>query len=109
MIRFIIAAFLILCGLLIYTVSMVGMAKLKYVLNRIHVAGLCDTVGLLLLMSGLTVLAGFSFVTLKLILILACLWLTNPLTAHALAKAEIMTNTNNIHYKVMGDGGKDVQ
>ena len=108
MIRTAAALILVAGGIAVYTLAMFGLVKQRYILNRIHVAALCDTVGLLMVMSGLVVISGFSFVSLKLALILICVWLTNPISTHFLAKAEVMLNFNGAHYEVQNRSGEDI-
>ncbi|MBQ4430443.1 MAG: monovalent cation/H(+) antiporter subunit G, partial [Synergistaceae bacterium] len=61
-------------------------------LNRIHVAAKCDTLGALLVLSGLIVLSGWSVFSLKMGLVIVFLWLCNPAASHLVARAEVRTN-----------------
>ena len=79
------------CGLFILGVATFGIFRFDDVLNRIHVAAKCDTVGAMFFLSGLAVLGGFGFVTLKLALIILFLWLTNPVALHLVARTELHT------------------
>lgn len=58
--------------------------------SRIHGASISDTLGAGLVLLGLILQAGFSLVSVKLVLILMFLVLTGPATAHALAKAAVL-------------------
>lgn len=89
-----IAIVLVLAGLFVLCVATLGIFRMSYVLNRIHVAAKCDTLGAMLVLTGLLIHTGFSALSLKLLLILVFIWLTNPVAAHLLAKAEIDTNPN---------------
>ena len=60
--------------------------------NRIHVAAKCDTMGALLVLSGLIVLSGWTVFSLKLALVIVFLWLCNPAASHLVARAEVKTN-----------------
>ncbi|MDD2954819.1 MAG: monovalent cation/H(+) antiporter subunit G [Oscillospiraceae bacterium] len=91
MIRILIAAALIAVGLFVYIVSTIGIFRFKYVLNRMHVAAQGDTLGALSILLGLIVLCGFSFHSLKMLLIIIFLWLASPVASHIIAKAETMT------------------
>ncbi len=91
MIRMILAAILIGAGLFVLAVATLGIFRFHYVLNRIHVAAKCDTLGAMLFLSGLAVLEGFSFSTLKLILIIVFLWFTNPVASHLVTRVEFQT------------------
>lgn len=92
LIRVIISAVLIISGVLIVGIAVFGLFKYKYVLNRMQVATTCDTLGIMLILIGLIVLQGFSAATFKLLLIVAFMWLANPVSSHLISKVEIETN-----------------
>ncbi|MCR4818004.1 MAG: monovalent cation/H(+) antiporter subunit G [Fretibacterium sp.] len=92
MIRLLIAAFLILPGLFVLGIATLGIFRFSTMLNRIHVAAKCDTLGALLVLLGLVVLAGWSALSLKLLLAVVFLWLSNPVASHLVARAEVRTN-----------------
>ena len=92
MIRVIIAAVLMLGGLCVLGIATMGIFRFSHMLNRIHVAAKCDTMGALLVISGLMVLSGWTVFTLKLALVIAFLWLCNPAASHLVARAEVKTN-----------------
>ena len=93
MIRVIIAGVLILTGLFALGVATVGMFRLSHMLNRIHVASKCDSMGALLVMLGLIVLSGWNVFSLKLALVIVFLWLCNPAASHLVARSEVKTNS----------------
>ena len=78
MIRTVIGAALLLAGCLVFIISLIGVFRFRYVLNRIHAASLSDTLGTLLVIAGLIVLKGFCFTSLKYLLMLVVLWITAP-------------------------------
>ena len=90
--RLVVSAALILGGLFVLGVATLGIFRFESVLNRIHVAAKCDTLGALLVLAGLTVLAGPGAFSLKLVLVIAFLWLANPVASHLVARAEVATN-----------------
>jgi len=92
MIRTVISVLLISGGLFILGIATFGIFRFNYVLNRIHVAAKCDTLGSVLFLAGLAVWGGWSIVTLKLLLIAIFLWITNPVAIHLVARTEIRTN-----------------
>jgi multicomponent Na+:H+ antiporter subunit G len=65
----------------------VGMLRLPDVFARMHGAGIIDTLGLGLILVGLMIQAGFTLITVKLILILIFVLYTSPAATHALARA----------------------
>ena len=91
MVRTILSFVLMGCGLFILGVATFGIFRLDDVLNRIHVAAKCDTMGAIFFLSGLAVLEGFGFVTFKLMLIILFQWLTNPVAFHLVARTELHT------------------
>lgn len=91
-IRYCIAAMLLLIGVGIACIATFGLFKFKYVLNRMHAAAMCDTLALMICLLGVAVLYGFSFVTLKLVLIIVFLWLASPVSSHLIARLEVTTN-----------------
>ena len=92
MIRLAVAAAAILCGLFVLGIATLGIFRFSSVLNRIHVAAKCDTLGALLVLLGLIVLGGPTALSLKLGLVVVFLWLTNPVASHLVARAEVATN-----------------
>ena len=90
--RFAFAALLMLGGLTVLLGALVGIFRLDNALNRIHVAAKCDTFGLLLTFSSLIVMSGWSIASLKLLLIIVFLWLSNPVSAHLITHLEFATN-----------------
>jgi len=93
-VRFAIAALLMLGGLVTLLGTVLGIYRFKYVLNRIHFAAKCDTFGILLTISSLIVMLGWSFASLKLLLIIVFVWITNPVATHLIAYLEVSTNLN---------------
>lgn len=91
-VRFIAAVVFILSGLFVLGVATIGLYRLQYVLNRIHVSAKCDTLGTLLVLIGITILHGFTPITLKLAIIVVFVWLSNPVATHLIARTEVLTN-----------------
>lgn len=91
-IQFGICAALIASGILVLFLSVTGVFRLKFALNRIHFAGMTDTLGLFLIIAGLIVASGFTYTSLKLLAILFFLWFTSPVCSHFLGKLEYETD-----------------
>lgn len=81
-------AALLLGGFLIIT-GAIGMLRFPDLYTRMHAAGVTDTGGAGLVLIGLMLQAGFTIVTVKLVLILWFLLFTGPVASHALAKAAL--------------------
>lgn len=91
-IRFVAGTLVLLCGLTIFVIELYGIYRLKYVLNRMHAAAMGDTLGISISIIGLMIFSGFSFVTLKLALIILFLWFASPVSSHLIARLEVTTN-----------------
>lgn len=91
-IRFIAGAALLLAGIAIFILEMVGVFRFKYVLNRMHAAGMGDTLGIGFSLLGLIVMSGLNFTSLKLLLVIAFLWFSSPVSSHLIARLEVTTN-----------------
>lgn len=79
----------IVAGVVFCLIGGYGMIKLKDLYARLHAASLIDTLGVGLVFVGLMFQAGWTLVTVKLILILIFIFFTSPTTTHALARAAI--------------------
>lgn len=93
-IRFIIAALLILAGILVELMAVIGVYRFNYVLNRMHASAMGDTLGLDFVLIGVIILSGFSYTSLKLMVVLLVFLFSSPVSAHLVAKMEIETNQN---------------
>jgi multicomponent Na+:H+ antiporter subunit G len=81
-------AFMI-AGLFFMLVAAVGMLRLPDVFTRSHAAGLTDSVGALLLLTGLALYQGFSANLVRVLIVLALLYLLNPVITHATVRAAL--------------------
>ncbi len=75
------AAFAIIAG--------IGILRFPDVYTRMHAASIGDTMGAWPILAGMMLQAGWTLVTVKLLLILIFLVFTSPTATHALAKAAI--------------------
>ena len=87
-IRFILAAVLMGFGMICFLTAVIGNLRFGFVLNRIHSAGVGDTLGVLSVVLSLTVASGLRMETLKLILVLVFLWIASPVSTHFLSQVE---------------------
>jgi len=65
----------------------VGALRMPDFYTRLHAASLTDSLGTILVLSGVALQAGFSLAALKLLAILVFLMLTSPTATYALANA----------------------
>ena len=95
MTRFLIGAAFLTASLVLYAIQFIGVFRFKTVLNRMHAAALGDTLGISLALIGAMVLYGFSFATLKILLILISrpkvILMDEPLASHMLAKLVVLS------------------
>ena len=91
---FILGIAFILMGLLVFVIQLIGVYKFKYILNRMHAAGMGDTMGISLCLIGTMFLFGWSFTSLKIALIVVFLWLASPVSSHLISRLEVTTNEN---------------
>jgi len=91
-IRLIVCAILTVAGLCCLVSGVVGVYRFKYALSRIHAAALLDTVGILLMLLGVIVATGFNFTSAKILVVIAFLWLTSPVSGHLIGRMEITIN-----------------
>ncbi len=94
MINILVIAFLI-CGLLFFTGGAVGIIRMPDFYSRLHPAGKLDTMGILMTMIAVALynLDDLSFgsilASLKIILIVAFLFITSPTATHAIVDAGV--------------------
>ncbi len=77
----------ILVGAAAALIGGLGLLRLPDVFARMHGAGMVDTLGLGAILVGLMIQAGFTLITIKLVMIVAFVFFTSPMTTHALARA----------------------
>ncbi|MDI6654486.1 MAG: monovalent cation/H(+) antiporter subunit G [Candidatus Hydrothermarchaeota archaeon] len=83
----IIIALLFIAGSFFLTVGALGVVRFPDFYTRMHPAGKCDTLGQSLILLGLMIYEGASFVSIKLLFIIIFIFIANPTATHALAKA----------------------
>ncbi len=77
---------LILGGVFFFGVGTLGLLRLPDAITRMHAAAKADTLGAGLVILGVIVRAGFSPVTLKLLVIMCFVWFTAPTATHVIAR-----------------------
>lgn len=112
-IRFLVGGGLLLCGLGTFIIEIIGVFRFRYVLNRMHASAIGDTLGIGFALSGLIVISGFNFTSLKLFLVIVFLWFSSPVSSHLIARLEVSTNEESAkHYRILeldaGDSAGDM-
>jgi len=93
-VRFLAGTGLLLMGLGIFALQIFGVYKFKYVLNRMHAAAMGDTLGISVSLTGLILLSGWNFTSLKMALVIVFFWLASPVSSHLISRLEVVTNEN---------------
>lgn len=83
-----IAAFLLIgFGTFFMLMGSIGIIRLPDFFSRTHATGKTDTLGIMLVLSGLAVYEGFTLNSAKLLVVILFVAFVNPVSVHALAKA----------------------
>ena len=96
-VRFVLSAVLTLGGLFCLLSGVIGVYKFRYALSRVHAAALIDTVGILLMLLGVIVATGFTVASGKMLVVIAFLWLTSPVSGHLIGRLEVNINETLSH------------
>ena len=80
---------LLFLGALFILVGSIGLLRMPDVFTRLHAAGITDTIGAAAIILGLMLVAGWTIVLIKLLVVLLFLMLLNPTASHALARAAV--------------------
>ncbi|MCT4606179.1 MAG: monovalent cation/H(+) antiporter subunit G [Marinisporobacter sp.] len=81
-------------GVFFFFVGTVGILRFPDLFTRAHSAAKCDTLGAVLCLIGLMIYSGLNFTSLKLLLVISFLWITNPTATHLISKAAFMREKN---------------
>ncbi len=101
-VKFGFSALFIILGVIVFAIGTIGVYKFKFVLNRMHVASLLDTMGLFFIVLGCAIGRHFDAASIKMLLVFGILWLTSPISSHFIAKLECLTD-ERLSEKVKND------
>lgn len=73
-------------GLFFFFVGTIGLIRLPDAINRLHATTKADTLGAGFILLGFILRTGFTLLSIKLVLIIVFIWLTNPTGAHLIGK-----------------------
>lgn len=79
-------------GLLTFLFQIIGFTKYKYILNRMHAAGMGDTLGIFMCLFGLVLISGLNYTSAKLCLVIMFLWFASPTATHLISRLEATTD-----------------
>lgn len=92
LVRFIVGTVLLAVGILTFALELFGVNRFEFVLNRMHAAAMGDTLGIGVSLTGLIIISGVNFTSLKLLLVIVFLWFASPVASHLIARLEAMTD-----------------
>ncbi len=84
--RLTVFALLLIAGLFFEITSVIGLNKYRFSVNRLHPAGMGDTLGLLLMGLSGVIYTGFDWLSLKIVFMIGLFWLTSPVCTHLIAR-----------------------
>lgn len=102
-IRFALSLALTLGGLFVLLSGVLGVFRFRYALSRIHAAALIDTVGIVLMLLGVIIAAGFTNASAKMLLVIGILWITSPVASHLIGRLEVTINDELDHDMTVAD------
>jgi len=82
---------IIAIGCVFILFGIIGFLKYRYFFTRILVTAKIDTVGAITIIIGVAVKHGFSFFTLRVLLLMVLMLLINPLASHMIARAAFLS------------------
>ncbi len=83
----VILALLFIAGSFFLIVGAIGIIRFPDFYTRMHPAGKCDTLGQALILLGLIIYEGASFISIKMLFIIIFIFVATPTATHAIAKA----------------------
>ena len=96
--RFILTAILLTAAFASFLSAVVGVYRFNYVMNRMHAAGIGDTMGLFFVLLALGISAGSILDVMKLALVAFFMWFTSPVSTHFMSQIEYFTNRDLYTY-----------
>lgn len=105
-IRFFLTAVLLIAAFCSFLTAVVGAYRFDFVLNRMHAAGIGDTMGLFLVLLALGISAGNVLDVLKMALVAFFMWFTSPVSTHFMSQIEYFTN-RDLYRHIRREGGPD--
>ena len=92
-----VAVGLIVVGMIFLVVAAIGMVRLPDVYTRSHAVALTDSLGAFFMLVGLAVHEGFSTNFFRILIVLALLYLLNPVIAHATVRAALRSGVRPLN------------
>lgn len=77
-------------GIFFFVVGVVGILRFNDTFEMAHAAAKCDTLGAVMSLLALAVYDGFTIVSVKLLIVVFFIWITNPTATHIISRAEYL-------------------
>lgn len=90
--RFGLCALFSVSGVVIILLALFGVFRFDFVMNRMHFAGMVDSLGIVCILIGLMIASSELAVILKLIAVIVLLWVGSPISTHLVSRLEISTD-----------------
>ena len=103
-----IGVILVALGVLVVVIAAIGLFCFQRTLDLLQASALADTLGLFLITVGLVVLCGITVHSAKLILAAVILWTVNPVSAHLIARMEVLTGLELDPDRPSGEGEREL-
>ena len=97
-IRFGLCAVCLITAMICFTAAVLGANRFGFIMNRLHAAGIGDTLGLFLVAVSIIIGDGFHMQELKMLMILVFMTFTSPVSSHFLTQLEYFTNPHLYSY-----------
>jgi multicomponent Na+:H+ antiporter subunit G len=101
----IIAVIFVSIGTVFFIIGTTGLLRMPDLYTRLHPSTKCDTLGACSVMVGLAVYGGWSFATLKLIIIILFLLLSSATCGHAIGRSAFVRGI--MPWRKGDEGGQD--
>ena len=101
--RLFIAAILMLCGVAAGAISILGVFRFHFVMNRMHCAAILDTIAMAGILGGLMVARASLAFTPKLLAALVVLWVGSPIASHLVGRMEMATDESATQHVELED------
>ena len=92
MINVIIGSIFLILGLVCGVISILGIYRFNFVMNRMHAAAIVDALSLSLIVIGLIIISLNTNFVFKLLLILVFQWIGSPIASHMVMRLEYETD-----------------
>ncbi|MCR4721860.1 MAG: monovalent cation/H(+) antiporter subunit G [Lachnospiraceae bacterium] len=110
----IIGIIFIIIGSLCEIPAIIGVFRYEHALMRMHPAAIGDTLGLFFVALGAILLTGWSFTSIKIVAVVAFMWLTGPVSTHMLSIMTVLTDKKDVakryeHININYNDGKETE